>query len=184
MPGSSFRFTFENCKMSESVNHQTLRSGRASYPDQFVVGDTYMQKTADYLMNTLDVSMVMITCHYWYHWNKSTAGLEFPATTLPNILYRSVVQDKHYVEIEDCMQHPSYKFINLQMASPIIRFIACMPISSSDEIIGAITLIDRKPKRLAPSEITVVKTISEMMAIHVACIANPINMRGGLMRSG
>ncbi len=53
------------------------------------------------------------------------------------------------------------------MAALIVRFIACMPVSSSDEIIGAIKLMDRKPKRFAAYEIALLQTISKTTAIHV-----------------
>ena len=115
--------------------------------------------------------MAMVTCYQLGKWSKATSGHEFSNTGLPHILYRAVVQQEVYIEIPDCLKHPSYKFINLRMAHPAIRFIGCLPIiDHNNKVTGAITLMDHKPKMLFPSEISFLATIGRLTACHIKCV--------------
>jgi hypothetical protein len=109
--------------------------------------------------------MVVITYCSGTRWLKSAAGIAFPETSLPNALYRTVVQEESYVEIEDCLKHPSYKFMCMNMDHPMIRFIGSMPLfDGMNTVAGAITLTDHKPGKLSDRNIVVLETVSRIVS--------------------
>jgi len=142
--------------------------GSLSYPEDFTAGDFFMEKTAEHMRQTLGVSTVLITYYQAPAWKKSAAGTEFPKMLVPNILYREVVQENMYIEIEDCFKHPSYKFINLKMNLPAIRFIGCHPIvDETKKVIGAFTLIDGKARTLSAGDIAILNCACAMTHYHL-----------------
>jgi GAF domain-containing protein len=148
---------------------QALMTGQLSYPENFVEGDLFFKETAQYVRQLADVMTVTITYYDGERWKKSFAGTEFGGTSLPHILYRAAVQRGTYIDIEDCLKHPSYKFINLNTSHPMIRFILCFPINDHNgTVVGAITLMDRKPKKISPTTLSALETISKMVCFHIS----------------
>jgi GAF domain-containing protein len=147
---------------------QGLMVSELSYPENFIEGDLFLKETAQYVRQLTKVMTATITYYDQDGWKKSFAGTEFGGASLPRILYRAVIQRGAYIDIEDCLKHPSYKFINLNVNYPMIRFIACFPINNQHgTITGAITLMDRKPKKITPAALSSLETISKMVCFHL-----------------
>jgi len=147
-------------------------NGHLSYPEQFIEGDLFLKETALYIKELTDVMAVTITCQDKESWKKSLAGVEFGGSSLPRILYRAVIQRGSYVDVEDCLEHPTYKFVNLEANYPMIRFITCFPINNKNgAIIGAITLMDRKPQKISEATLSSLEIISKMVFFHMLKIA-------------
>jgi len=143
-------------------------TGQLLYPEIFQEGDLFLKETALYVQQLTKIMTVTITYYDTGGWKKSFVGPEFGGTSLPRILYRAVSQRGAYIDVEDCLKHPSYKFINLDVNYPMIRFIACLPINNQQgTIIGAITLMDRKPKKIASVTLSSLEIISKMVCFHM-----------------
>lgn len=128
----------------------TARSfDKFSFPGRYTKGDPYFDKVARELFERGDMASVMIT--YFCHdtWYRAQSGLIFQVTSLENMIYRRVVQEENLCEIQDVLNHVSYRFISLRMDTPMIRYIAAVPILDPNGIAaGAILLLDNKRNRL------------------------------------
>lgn len=131
-----------------------MAADQFSYPGKFLEGSAGLKKYGRRILNQTGFDCVHICQFRDQRWTRSTAGLKFPRTSLENIIYRSVVQEGHFVEFNDLLNHPSYKFIVLRSGLPLVRYMGAVPILSACKIVtGAITLMDRRRNMLPPDHI-------------------------------
>ena len=121
---------------------------RFSLPVKFKKGSRYASLAAEAIRQQTGVAAVCVTYFAHREWYKSKTGTEFPGTSIPNMLYRRVTKEMRFIQVVNPLSDPSYKFIILNMQTPMIRYIAVMPIISSGVITGAIILMDCKRNSL------------------------------------
>jgi hypothetical protein len=127
-----------------------------------------MKQISEMTLKITGVACVSITYYSQTEWFKTKAGVNFPQTSLENMLYREIIIKDSFVEIADVLNHNSYKFIILKMGTPMIRYISAIPIFNSGKIVaGAITLSDTKRQTLSQNCLHDLENYSRMVSVYL-----------------
>jgi hypothetical protein len=133
-----------------------------SYPVVFREPPSRLKEYSQEILELVCIDTVQLTYFLDNNWVKAAAGTMFPETSLENVIYRSVIQEGHFMEIPDVLNHQSYKFIALKSGLPLIRYIAAVPIFSGCKIVtGAITLIDRRRLAMKDHQIQLLESFAK-----------------------
>jgi hypothetical protein len=128
----------------------------------------WVKQISEIILKITGVASVSITYYSQNDWFKTRAGVNFPQTSLENMLYREIITKDSFVEIPDVLNHNSYKFIILKMEVPMIRYISAIPVLNSRKIVtGAITLIDTKRQTLSQNSLHDLENYSRMVSVYL-----------------
>ena len=132
-----------------------------SYPATFTEGSETLRRYCREIIQAICCDAVQITYFNRDVWTRCSAGVIFPKTSLENVMYRSAIQQGHFVEIQDVLNHQSYKFMVFKCGLPLIRYIGTLPIFTPCKIVtGAITLLDSRRNMMSGENILLLESFS------------------------
>ncbi len=101
-------------------------------------------------------------------WVKGEAGYKFLIDNRQDLLSGLIFENEAFIQITDTLKHDSLKYSMLLGNKPIIRFIGKMPIISKNNVVlGAIYVLDDKPRLLTDNQISSLSALSRIIQSHL-----------------
>ena len=101
-------------------------------------------------------------------WVKGEAGYKFLIDNRQDLLSGLLFENEDVIQIADTLKHDGLKSSMLLGDKPIIRFIGKIPIMSKNNIVlGAIYVLDDKPRLLTDTQMSSLSALSRIIESHL-----------------
>ena len=97
-------------------------------------------------------------------WFKSNVGLDVPETSREQAFCAHTILDGEPMIVENALGDPRFATNPLVLDGPLIRFYGGIPLVTKEGVaIGALCVLDRRPRRLSDIQIDILKNLAEQV---------------------